>query len=158
MVRKRREPHQYAFVFECRDAVADDLGGLRRRRGPNRCATFFNVLRAGSGMPARYSSTFFGGCLLFVPELRLPDFALFMRTCYESFWFKSMPARVFFGRADNHLSTLTVFNELSRPTIDPTKWQKWHRPSHHEGLSEETSKNRECSVLSPNTESMRNRP
>src|SRR5208337_897053 len=39
----------------------------------------FKVLRAGSGTAARYSSTFFGATLPFVPELRLPDFTFFMQ-------------------------------------------------------------------------------
>src|SRR5260370_40974663 len=39
----------------------------------------FKVLRAGSGTPTRYSSTFFGGRLPFTAEPRLPDFAFFMR-------------------------------------------------------------------------------
>src|SRR3989441_6022558 len=39
----------------------------------------FKVLRAGSGTPARYSSTFFGAPLPFAAELRLPDFTFFMR-------------------------------------------------------------------------------
>src|SRR6266699_1455003 len=38
----------------------------------------FKVLRAGSGTPARYSSTFFGASLPFAAELRLPDFTFFM--------------------------------------------------------------------------------
>src|SRR5579863_416705 len=40
---------------------------------------FFKVLRAGSGTPARYSSTFLGGLLRSAAELRPPDFRLFMR-------------------------------------------------------------------------------
>src|SRR6266480_2765916 len=36
------------------------------------------VLRAGSGIPARYSSTFFGAPLAFATELRLPDFTFFI--------------------------------------------------------------------------------
>jgi len=43
----------------------------------------FKVLRAGSGTPARYSSTFFGTPLLFAAELRLADFTFFMRQCYK---------------------------------------------------------------------------
>ena len=43
----------------------------------------FKVLRAGSGTPARYSSTFFGAPLPFAVELRLPDFTFFMRRCYK---------------------------------------------------------------------------
>src|SRR5208282_2916534 len=38
----------------------------------------FNVLRAGSGTRARYSSTFLGGLWLFAAELRWPDFTLSM--------------------------------------------------------------------------------
>src|SRR5216683_2877556 len=38
----------------------------------------FKVPRAGSGTPARYSSTFFGAPLPFAAELRLPDFTFFM--------------------------------------------------------------------------------
>src|SRR5438309_2245397 len=36
------------------------------------------VLRAGSGIPARYSSTFFGAPLAFAAELGPPDFTFFM--------------------------------------------------------------------------------
>src|ERR1700674_3927514 len=43
----------------------------------------FKVLRAGSGTPARYSSTFFGAPLPFAAELRLPDFAFFMRAMLQ---------------------------------------------------------------------------
>src|SRR2546427_5043863 len=39
----------------------------------------FKLLRAGSGTPARYSSTFFGAPLPFAAEPRLPDFTFFMR-------------------------------------------------------------------------------
>src|SRR6266550_6021342 len=43
----------------------------------------FKVLRAGSGTPARYSSTFFGAPLPFATELRLPDFIFFMRAMLQ---------------------------------------------------------------------------
>src|SRR3989442_1053244 len=43
----------------------------------------FRVLRAGSGRPARYSSTFFGAPLPFAAELRLPDFTFFMRAMLQ---------------------------------------------------------------------------
>src|ERR1700730_5392315 len=43
----------------------------------------FKVPRAGSGTPARYSSTFFGAPLPFAAELRLPDFTLFMRAMLQ---------------------------------------------------------------------------
>src|SRR6266436_5586641 len=43
----------------------------------------FKVLRAGSGTPARYWSTFFGARLLFAAELRLPDFTFFMRAMLQ---------------------------------------------------------------------------
>src|SRR5271157_4048906 len=39
----------------------------------------FNVLRAGSGTPARYSSTFFGVTLPFAAVPRSPEFAFFIR-------------------------------------------------------------------------------
>src|ERR1022692_471883 len=39
----------------------------------------FNVLRAGSGTAARYSSTFFGATLPFAAEPRSPEFAFFIR-------------------------------------------------------------------------------
>src|SRR5216684_7752684 len=39
----------------------------------------FKVLRAGSGTPATYSSTFFGALLPFAAELGFPDFTFFMR-------------------------------------------------------------------------------
>src|SRR5579872_757692 len=57
--------------------------------------TLFNVLRAGSGITARYSSTVlardivlearlvFKTCLLFAAELLLPDFAFFMRVMLQ---------------------------------------------------------------------------
>src|SRR6266852_2938474 len=37
----------------------------------------FKVLRAGSGTPATYSSTFFGALLPFAAELRIPRFHFF---------------------------------------------------------------------------------
>src|ERR1700682_1104891 len=43
----------------------------------------FKVPRAGSGTPARYSSTFFGAPLPFAAELRLPDFTFFMRAMLQ---------------------------------------------------------------------------
>src|SRR5580692_4644860 len=43
---------------------------------------FRKVLRAGSGMAARYSSTVFGGFLPFAEELRF-DFAFFMRAMLQ---------------------------------------------------------------------------
>src|SRR6267143_1537791 len=43
----------------------------------------FKVLRAGSGTPARYSSTFFGAPLPFAAELRSPDFTFFMRAMLQ---------------------------------------------------------------------------
>src|SRR6266480_6767180 len=43
----------------------------------------FKVLRAGSGTPARYSSTFFGAPLPFATELRFPDFTFFMRVMLQ---------------------------------------------------------------------------
>src|SRR3989442_16009307 len=45
--------------------------------------TLFRSLRAGSGTPARYSSTFFGAPLPFAAELRLPDFTFFMRAMLQ---------------------------------------------------------------------------
>src|SRR5271166_3409767 len=41
--------------------------------------TFSRVLRAGSGTPARYSSTFFGAAVLFVPEPGSREILFFMR-------------------------------------------------------------------------------
>src|SRR6266568_1517268 len=48
----------------------------------------FKVLRAGSGTPARYSSTFFGTTfcgvgLPFAAELRLPEFSFFTRAMLQ---------------------------------------------------------------------------
>src|SRR6202023_2297572 len=43
----------------------------------------FKVLRAGSGTPARYSSTFLGAPLPFAAERRLPDFTFFMRAMLQ---------------------------------------------------------------------------
>src|SRR5438128_1576531 len=51
----------------------------------------FNVLRAGSGTPPRYSSTVFGAPLPFAAELRWPDFRFLMGQCYKSLHFMSMP-------------------------------------------------------------------
>src|SRR5207247_2230871 len=48
----------------------------------------FKVLRAGSGTPARYSSTFFGAPLPFAAELRLPDFTFFMRAMLQELPFQ----------------------------------------------------------------------
>src|SRR6266704_3333735 len=45
--------------------------------------TFFKVLRAGSGTPARYSSTVFGATLFFAAELRLPDLTFFIRAMLQ---------------------------------------------------------------------------
>src|SRR5882724_731104 len=45
--------------------------------------TFFKVLRAGSGTPARYSSTSFGAPLPFAAEPRFPDFTFFMRAILQ---------------------------------------------------------------------------
>src|ERR1700731_3983340 len=43
----------------------------------------FKVLRAGSGTPARYSSTFLGAPLPFAAERRLPDNTFFMRAMLQ---------------------------------------------------------------------------
>src|SRR5207245_9866420 len=43
----------------------------------------FNVLRAGSGTPARYSSKYFGAPLAFAAELRLPEFSFFTRAMLQ---------------------------------------------------------------------------
>src|SRR6516225_9352209 len=40
--------------------------------------SLFKVVRAGSGTPARYSSTVFGAGLPFAAEPRLPDLTFFM--------------------------------------------------------------------------------
>src|SRR5882724_6630867 len=45
--------------------------------------TLFNVLRAGSGTPARYSSTFFGAPLPFGEERRSCNFTFFMRAMLQ---------------------------------------------------------------------------
>src|SRR5258708_2630146 len=45
--------------------------------------TLFKVLRAGSGTPARYSSTFFGATFLFAAELRSPAFAFFIQAILQ---------------------------------------------------------------------------
>src|SRR6266566_1977664 len=45
--------------------------------------TLFNVLRAGSGTPARYSSTFFGAPLPFAEERRSCNFTFFMRAMLQ---------------------------------------------------------------------------
>src|SRR5437879_4024226 len=44
----------------------------------------FKVPRAGSGTPAKYSSTFFGGRFPFAAELRLPVFTFFMRAMLQA--------------------------------------------------------------------------
>src|SRR6266567_3623896 len=43
----------------------------------------FKVLRAGSGTPARYSSTFFGAPAPFAAGPRWPDFTFFMRVMLQ---------------------------------------------------------------------------
>src|SRR5450631_94795 len=45
--------------------------------------SLFKVLRASSGTPAIYSSTFFGATLTFATERRLADFAFFMRAMLQ---------------------------------------------------------------------------
>src|SRR2546428_12785967 len=47
--------------------------------------TLFKVLRAGSGTPARYSSTSCGAPLPFAAEPRFPDFTFFMRAMLQEF-------------------------------------------------------------------------
>ena len=69
----------------------------------------FKVLRAGSGTPARYSSTFFGAPLPFAAELRLPDFTFFMRRCYEYVAGVPEPAR----------STLNKIRAAIRSAVPP---------------------------------------
>src|SRR3989442_12506721 len=51
----------------------------------------FKVLRAGSGTPARYSSTFFGAPLPFAAELRLPDFTFFIPRAAPVLLEKTLP-------------------------------------------------------------------
>src|SRR5260370_18678360 len=45
----------------------------------------FKVVRAGSGTPARYSSTFFAAALLFVDEARSPNFVFFIEDLHNRF-------------------------------------------------------------------------
>src|SRR6266849_6606450 len=65
----------------------------------------FKVLRAGSGTPARYSSTFFGAPSPFGAELRLPDFTFFMRAML-----RELPLQV---HAPDHVSRSTPLTALN---------------------------------------------
>jgi hypothetical protein len=73
MLRKRTERNQRPFVLKRRNSVADGLGSLSRIADRITARTLFKVLRAGSGTPARYSSTVFG----------TPAFAFFMRAILQ---------------------------------------------------------------------------
>src|SRR5579872_4873563 len=77
VVRKCGEPHQDYFVPERWDPIADDLGSLRRNGGRITLRSSLNVLRAASGIPAKYSSTFFGATLAVIADLR--DFVFFIK-------------------------------------------------------------------------------
>src|SRR6267143_3166633 len=69
--------------------------------------TLFNVLRAGSGTPARYSSTLLGSTLPFAAEPRAVELVFFMRvilqgrflqiysTDYRAGFRRGMPRRYF---------------------------------------------------------------
>src|SRR5437667_686548 len=64
----------------------------------------FKVLRAGSGTPARYSSTVFGGPLPFAAELRMPDCTFFMRAMLQELPLQSpCPGPAVPPRASGHL-------------------------------------------------------
>ena len=65
MVRESGVPDQHFLVLECRNLVADDLGGLRRHNGADGRANLVIALRAGSGTAARYASTVSGALLPF---------------------------------------------------------------------------------------------
>src|SRR5713226_2173756 len=72
MVRKRGEPYQHSFVLERRNPIADGLGGLGRRNGPNyranpvqgaagglrdACEVFVDVFRNGVASHPRTAIT-----------------------------------------------------------------------------------------------------
>src|SRR5467141_3061821 len=74
----------------------------------------FRVPRAGSGTPARYSSTFFGGPLPFAAELRLPDFTFFMRPMLREV-------------------SIEVYASARRATVRHEKWHSLIRRHLHDG-------------------------
>src|ERR1035437_5078372 len=74
--------------------------------------SLFKVLRAGSGMPARYSSTFFGAALPFAAELRLPDFAFCTPAMLQELPLSSPCPRPAGGRTWNH-----EHHTAARPSI-----------------------------------------
>src|ERR1700720_3764194 len=71
----------------------------------------FNVLRAGSGTPAKYSSMFFGAPLPFAAELQLPDFAFFMRAMLQG-----LPLQVY---APDHRAAVLHENGIARSDTLP---------------------------------------
>src|SRR5271157_45283 len=71
----------------------------------------FNVLRAGSGTPARYSSTFFGVTLPFAAVPRSPEFTFFI-------WVSLTPVPVIqylFLRRHESQGGLSIFGKLESP-------------------------------------------
>src|ERR1700722_4016479 len=76
MVRKRREPHQYSFVPNRWDLIADGLSGLGRHSGPNRRAEFPKIASCG----------FRDTCKVFIDVLR-SAFAFRRRPAFASFSF-----------------------------------------------------------------------
>jgi len=90
----------------------------------------FKVLRAGSGTPARYSSTFFGAPLPFAAELRLPDFTFFMRAMLQE-----LPLQVHapdHHAAVRHEKCHSLKSIRTNPPAPPSKSQRPH-PSQNEG-------------------------
>jgi hypothetical protein len=80
MVRKRSEPNQHFLVPECWRTKTDGFGRIAAGGRADRIAVriSFNMLRAGSETRAKYSSTFFGTLLRFLPEMALRDFTFFI--------------------------------------------------------------------------------
>ena len=95
--------------------------------------SLFKVLRAGSGMPAKYSSTFFGAALPFAAELRLPDFAFFTPAMLQELLLSSpcprppcsrsteLAFRLFY-RCSGHLKTARENCESPPPSMTQRAW------------------------------------
>src|SRR6266851_4282600 len=88
----------------------------------------FKVPRAGSGTPARYSSTFLGAPLPFAAELRLPDFTVFMHAMLQE-----APIQVYASarRADvRHENCRSVYRHLAlaRMIVFIRRWEAWWSP------------------------------
>ncbi|SRR6266851_1174789 len=87
--------------------------------------TLFNVLRAGSGTAARYSSTVLGTALPFASEPRLADaLAFFIRTMITGDW-EAHPLKTAKGWATDQPSSGTMIRtdamRQGSPTLQSTK-------------------------------------